>query len=98
MAIRWWRKTRSLSCEDALNVLQSYMDDETSTDTALQVVTHLENCGPCENELHMFRRIKISLSQRSDEVNPVVLDALRRYGERLSNGEPDENGSDTGLI
>jgi len=99
MPTRWWRRIpRPLSCEEALDVLQSYIDSETSTETARQVIVHLEQCGPCENERKMYQRIKLGLSQREPEVDPVILSALQRFGQRLSLEGINDTDSDSGLI
>ena len=84
---------RGLSCQEVLEVLQSYLDGETDEETARKVLDHLDRCERCDHETHVYQRIKVSLSRREIAVDPDVLSALTRFGERVARGElPDDQG------
>lgn len=78
---------RGMSCSEALEVLQSYLDGETDADVARQVASHLEACEKCDRESDVYRRIKTSLGRRQTAVDPEVMDALSRFGERVVRGD-----------
>ena len=80
---------RGMSCNDILEVLQSYLDGEVEADTARQVATHLAKCDRCDRESEIFNRIKGSLNQHRIDIDPEVRDALASFGERLARGEVD---------
>jgi len=83
---------RGMSCSEVLEVLQSYIDGETDEETAHKVLAHLDRCHKCVNETYVYRSIKVSLTSRQLAVDPEVLAALTRFGERLAQGDiPEES-------
>lgn len=78
---------RGMSCEQVMEVLQSYLDGEIDTPTARFVATHLDRCPPCEHESHVYERIKTSLGRRRVELDETVAQALADYIERVTKGE-----------
>ncbi|MDH3679826.1 MAG: zf-HC2 domain-containing protein [Acidimicrobiia bacterium] len=78
---------RGMSCEDVLEVLQSYLDGETDDATARQVLDHLHGCGHCDRESDVYLRIKVSLRKRATAVDPEIRSALSRFSERVARGE-----------
>ncbi len=84
---------RGMSCEDVLEVLQSYIDGETDDETARRVIGHLDGCERCDRETHVYRRIKLSLRGRERPIDPEIRAALTRFGERVANGEVPEDAS-----
>ena len=78
---------RGMSCEDVLEVLQSYLDGETDEQTAKAVVAHLDDCEHCEMESDVYRRIKGSLNKQTREVDPEIMAALSKFGEKVARGE-----------
>lgn len=88
--MKLFKKMRGgLSCDDVMEVLQSYLDGETDTETARKVATHLEECTDCDLESSVYQNIRVSLSENKAPIDPVVLDSLRQFGERVSRGEID---------
>ncbi|MGI9616893.1 MAG: anti-sigma factor family protein [Acidimicrobiales bacterium] len=82
---------RGMSCSQVLEVLQSYIDGETDEETARNVLAHLDRCERCDRESFVYRRIKVSLSSREIVVDPEVMAALTRFGERVARGDlPDD--------
>lgn len=78
---------RGRSCGDILEVLQSYLDGETSSDVARQVASHLGRCDRCERESAVYDKIRESLSRQRRDLDPTVMAALAQFGERLTRGE-----------
>lgn len=76
-----------LSCDEIMEVLQSYLDGEVDADTARQVAAHLEMCTDCDAESDVFRNIKSSLASSAEPVDPAVLASLRSFSNRLVAGE-----------
>ena len=82
-----FKRNRHVSCEEVLEVLQSYLDGETDADTALSVSGHLDECQQCEPESAVYRRIKSTLNMTAGDVDPTVLSRLENFGQRIANGQ-----------
>ena len=82
-----FRRRRRLSCEQVMEVLQSYLDGETDVETARKVLAHLDQCEGCSLESTVYSQIKVSLRSRPEMIDPEVLDSLRQFAERVSRGE-----------
>ncbi len=78
---------RGMSCSQALEVLQGYLDGEVDENVARKVAAHLDRCAVCENEGTVYREIKGSLSRQRRGIDPEVATALARFGERVARGE-----------
>lgn len=83
------RFRRGLSCDDVLNVLQSYLDGEVDAETARRVAGHLEDCLDCDLESDVYLRIKATLASTAEPVDPTVMANLRGFSARLVAGELD---------
>lgn len=75
------------SCDEIMEVLQSYLDGEVDAETARKVAGHLEICTDCDSESEIFRSIKTSLANSAAPVDPEVLASLRAFSDRLVAGE-----------
>ncbi len=75
------------SCEEIMEVLQSYLDGEIDAETAKKVAGHLESCTQCDRESQVYQTIKSSLANRRREVDPEVLAALRQFGQQLESAD-----------
>jgi len=75
------------SCDEIMEVLQSYLDGEVDADTARDVAGHLEMCAGCDAESDVFRRIKTSLATSAEPVDPDVMTSLRAFSDRLVAGD-----------
>lgn len=85
--IGFLKRRRQLSCDEVMEVLQSYLDGEVDAEAARKVAAHLEDCTDCDLESSVYRNIKASLAHVEREpVDPTVLESLRNYGERVSRG------------
>lgn len=76
-----------LSCDEVMEVLQSYLDGEINADTARKVAGHLRECTDCNTESEVYRSIKASLASSAEPVDPEVLANLQAFSERLVAGE-----------
>lgn len=75
------------SCDEVMEVLQSYLDGEIDAETARKVAGHLEGCTDCDTESNVYRNIKASLAKSAEPVDPEVLASLRAFSDRLVTGE-----------
>ncbi len=75
------------TCEEIMEVLQSYLDGEIDADTARKVAGHLDVCTECDRESQVYETIKASLASRRHEIDPQVLAALRQFGETLESAD-----------
>lgn len=82
-----FRQNKSLSCEEVLEVLQSYLDGETDTTTARHVSAHLAVCVDCEPESAVYSRIKTTLSLGGRDADPTILKRLEIFTHRISSGQ-----------
>lgn len=82
-------RKKGFSCDDVMEVLQSYLDGETDAETARKVVAHLDDCENCDLESKVYQDIKSSLASRTDTVDPLVMSALQDFSNRLVHGEID---------
>lgn len=85
-----FRRNKGLSCDQVMEVLQSYLDGETDAETAKKVAVHLDDCADCDLESSTYRRIKVSLSSRPEAIDPEILHSLRDFAERVARGEVDD--------
>lgn len=74
---------RGPSCEEIMEVLQSYLDDETDVETAKKVAGHVADCTECDRESRVYQKIKDSLTNRRKPVDPEIMSALHRFGDEL---------------
>lgn len=82
--LTWWRTP---SCKEALEGLQSYLDGEVDEETARRMASHLDRCTDCDVEAEVYRKIKSSLNNASEPVDPDVLASLHAFSARLVAGE-----------
>lgn len=75
------------SCDEVMEVLQSYLDGEVDAATARKVAGHLDMCTDCGPESEVYRRIKSSLATASEPIDPEVLASLHAFTNRLTSGE-----------
>lgn len=87
--IRFLRRRKGLSCQAVMEVLQSYLDGETDTETAREVASHLNECIDCDLESTVYKNIKLSLSLNKVDLDPVVLGSLQQFGEQVARGTLD---------
>ena len=85
-----FRRRKGLSCDQVMEVLQSYLDGETDAATAQKVASHLPDCRNCDLESKVYKRIKMSLNERPETIDPEVLASLRSFANRVAQGEVED--------
>lgn len=68
-----------LSCAEANELIQAYLDRHTDPDTGEKVAEHLGDCPPCENEFAVYQRIVESLSRCRPDVPSDTRQRLERF-------------------
>lgn len=66
-------------CREVLDAAFFYIDDEVSDGAVRRAISiHLEECGPCLEEISLLRRLKQIVFRSCDETAPDTLrDAVR---------------------
>ncbi len=78
-----------MSCGQVLEVLQAHLDGEVDAETARKVAQHLDKCQPCDREASMYSRIKSGLASKRRVLDPVILEQLDSFADRLvADGAP----------
>jgi anti-sigma factor (TIGR02949 family) len=68
-------------CEEALDLLEPYVDGELSADDAARLRSHLERCPSCATELELAARIQRELRALPElDCPPEVLERVQRAG------------------
>lgn len=84
---KFFSRKKGYSCDDVMQVLQSYLDGETDVETARKVAAHLDDCQDCDLESSVYAGIKASLATRAEPVDAAVMDTLRDFSNRVVSGE-----------
>ncbi|MFT7600702.1 MAG: anti-sigma factor RsiW [Acidimicrobiales bacterium] len=85
-----FRRRKGLSCDQVMEALQSYLDGETDADTAKEVAAHLPDCEDCNLESSVYQRIKMSLIDRPETIDPEIITKLRDFADRVARDEIDQ--------
>lgn len=75
-----------LSCGEANELIQTYLDKMTDLDSGTKVAQHLSDCPPCESELVVYQRIIASLERCRPHVPPDTAERLQRFCTDLRAG------------
>lgn len=78
-----------------MGVLQAYLDGNLDDLSSRRVASHLKDCRRCSLEVSVYSEIKLVLREKYRRLDLDILEPLRRFGERLANGEEttlDEHG------
>jgi anti-sigma factor (TIGR02949 family) len=69
------------SCDEALDLLEAYVDGDLSADEVARLRSHLEGCAACAAELELATRIQSELRALPElDCPPEVLEKVRRAG------------------
>jgi mycothiol system anti-sigma-R factor len=82
-------KTETISCEEALRQLMTFLDDELPEENGQLVDAHLQRCRSCWSRAEFERRLKSQVAALREEGVPASLE--RRVRSILSS-EPKEAG------
>jgi hypothetical protein len=80
-----------LSCSEANELIQFYVDRLTDRDSGERVAEHLGDCPPCEFELVVYQRIIASLERCRPHVPPDTAERLHRFCSELPAVASDPN-------
>jgi anti-sigma factor (TIGR02949 family) len=81
-----------LTCEEAIRLLASYLDDELEQGKRSELETHLDICKSCFSRREFERGLKDQLSETGDEaVSPQFEARIRSLMDRFAtkSGGPD---------
>ena len=78
-----------LSCGEANELIQQYLDKVTDLDSGAKVAQHLSDCPPCESEMVVYQRIIASLERCRPHVPPDTAERLQRFCSDLRTGTYD---------
>ena len=71
-------ETGAHNCDEALERLYEYLDEELDQATADGIRSHLDGCNPCNGRFDFERRLKVVVRERlSEEVPDGFLVKLR---------------------
>ncbi len=73
-----------ISCSEANELIQIYLDHRTDPETGERVAEHLGDCPPCESEFVVYQRIIDSLSRCRPDLPPDTKQRLERFCQDLS--------------
>ncbi|HKI05429.1 MAG TPA: zf-HC2 domain-containing protein [Thermoanaerobaculia bacterium] len=75
------RHPHDLPCEEALDLLEPYVDGDLPADETARLLSHLERCAPCAAELELAARIQRELRALPElDCPPEVLERVQRAG------------------
>lgn len=81
-----------ISCSEANELIQTYLDRHTDPVTGERVAEHLGDCPPCESEFVVYQRIIESLSRCRPDVPQDTKQRLETFCRDLACGEADAGG------
>lgn len=77
-------------CQETLNELHRYLDEELSADRVQEILGHLKSCTDCQEafEFHAVLRQTIREKAQRDEISDGFLDRLKDcFGDNVLSGE-----------
>jgi anti-sigma factor RsiW len=78
---------RPMHCREVGQLLQHYLDGCVDSDRARRIADHLDECRRCGLDADSYQQIKASLGRQRIDVPADSVERLRRFSERLANGE-----------
>jgi anti-sigma factor RsiW len=82
-------------CQETLNELHRYLDEELSADRVEEILSHLKICSDCQEafEFHAVLRDTIREKAQRDEISDDFLDRLKEcFGGEILGDEHPEDG------
>ncbi len=76
-----------MSCAEANDLIQFYVDRFIDPDATQRVAEHLGDCPPCEVEVVVYKRIIASLERCRPHVPEDTAERLQRFCEDLRAGK-----------
>ena len=84
-------------CQETLNELHRYLDEELSADRVEEILSHLRVCSDCQEAFafHAVLRDTIREKAKRDEISDGFLDRLKEcFGGEILNDPNDEDSGD----
>lgn len=81
-------------CQETLNELHRYLDEELSADRVEEILSHLKMCSDCQEayEFHAVLRDTIREKAQRDEISDGFLDRLKEcFGNDLDLDDDKDN-------
>ena len=75
-----------MSCSEANELIQAYLDHNTDPATGALVAEHLGDCPPCESEFAVYQRILDALSRCRPDVPSDTAERLHKFCTSLCDG------------
>jgi len=76
-----------LSCDEANDLIQTYLDSAADADTGTKLTEHLGDCPPCEHEFVVYQRIVDALGRCRQDPPPETAQRLQQYCSSLCDGQ-----------
>jgi len=83
-------------CQETLNELHRYLDEELSADRVEEILSHLKMCSDCQEayEFHAVYKETIRAKAQRDELSEGFLDRLKEcFGDDLNQDDGDAEGN-----
>lgn len=75
-----------LSCAEANELIQSYLDAAVDPELGRKVADHVGDCPPCETEFAVYQRIIVSLGRCRPDLPPDTKARLQQFCNDLCEG------------
>ena len=75
-----------MSCTEANELIQAYLDHNTDPDTGALVAEHLGDCPPCESEFAVYQRILDALGRCRPDLPSETAERLQKFCTSLCDG------------
>ncbi len=89
-------------CQETLNELNRYLDEELSADRVEEIIDHLKKCTDCQEafEFHAVLRVTIRTKALRDEIPDDFIERLKGcFGNDIIDDAPeDTRAGDGGVI
>ena len=79
-----------LSCDEANELIQTYLDHAVDPGTGEKLTEHLGDCPPCEHEFVVYQRIVEALGRCRPDVPADTAQRLKSYCTSLCEGDAAE--------
>lgn len=76
-----------LSCDEANELIQTYIDSAVDPDTGEKLTEHLGDCPPCEHEFVVYQRIVDALARCRPGLPEATAERLHSYCNSLCSGD-----------
>lgn len=75
-----------MSCSEANELIQTYLDHNTDPDTGALMAEHLGDCPPCESEFATYQRILEALGRCRPDLPSETAQRLQQFCTSLCDG------------